>query len=117
MDHELLIKALEATEKGRSYAVATLVDSTMKGTPRKAGAKMIVLEDGTLWGSIGGGRNEKAVQKVITNLNELKKDLTGQVTKCLSFFPTVDRSVGGYEGLFAAQDCLPDNETRDRFAA
>ena len=63
MEHELLIKALRASEKGRSYAVATLVDSTIKGTPRKAGAKMIVLEDGTLWGSIGGGRNEKAVQK------------------------------------------------------
>ncbi|MBI3617101.1 MAG: XdhC family protein [Candidatus Omnitrophica bacterium] len=63
MEHELLVKALRASEKGRSYAVATLVDSTIKGTPRKAGAKMIVLEDGALWGSIGGGRNEKAVQK------------------------------------------------------
>ena len=28
----------------------------------------------------------------------------------------VDRTVGGYEGLIAAQECLPDNETRDRFA-
>ena len=25
----------------------------------------------------------------------------------------MDRSVGGYEGLIAAQDCLPDNDTRD----
>jgi type I restriction enzyme R subunit len=61
--------------------------------------------------------DEKAVQKVITNLDELKKELPGQVTKCLSFFPNVDRTVGGYEGLIAAQDCLPDNETRDKFAA
>jgi type I restriction enzyme R subunit len=37
--------------------------------------------------------------------------------KCLAFFPDVDRSVGGYEGLMAAQQCLPDNATRDKFAA
>ncbi|MBI5150122.1 MAG: XdhC family protein [Candidatus Omnitrophica bacterium] len=62
MDHELLIKALAATDQGHGYVLATIVESTVKGTPRKAGAKMIVLKDGTIWGSIGGGRNEKAVQ-------------------------------------------------------
>ena len=31
--------------------------------------------------------------------------------------PGVDRSVGGYEGLMAAQQCLPNNEVRDKFAA
>ena len=61
--------------------------------------------------------DEKAVQKVITNLDELKKELPGVVARCLAFFPGVDRTVGGYEGLIAAQDCLPNNETRDRFAA
>jgi len=61
--------------------------------------------------------DEKAVQQVITNLDELKKKLPSVLTKCLTFFPNVDRSVGGYEGLIAAQDCLPNNETRDKFAA
>jgi type I restriction enzyme R subunit len=61
--------------------------------------------------------DEKAVQKVITNLDDLKKELPGVVMRCLAFFPGVDRTVGGYEGLIAAQDCLPDNETRDKFAA
>jgi len=61
--------------------------------------------------------DEKAVHKVIENLDELKKELPGQMVKCLSFFPGVDRTIGGYEGLIAAQDCLPDNETRDRFAS
>ena len=37
--------------------------------------------------------------------------------KCLAFFPGVDRTVGGYEGLMAAQQCLPNNEMRDKFAA
>lgn len=63
MDHELLIKALNASLKGQKYAFATVVETTVKGTPRKAGAKMIVLEDGTLFGTIGGGRNEKEAQK------------------------------------------------------
>ena len=61
--------------------------------------------------------DEKAVQKVITNLDDLKKELPGVVARCLAFFPGVDRTVGGYEGLIAAQDCLPDNETRDKLAA
>ncbi len=61
--------------------------------------------------------DETAVQKVITNLDELKKELPGQMVKCLAFFPKVDRTVGGYEGMIAAQDCLPDNESRDKFAA
>ncbi len=61
--------------------------------------------------------DEKAVQKVITNLDDLKKELPGVVARCLAFFPGVDRTVGGYEGLIAAQDCLPDNEIRDKFAA
>lgn len=61
--------------------------------------------------------DDKAVQKVITNLDQLKKALPHSMAKCLSFFPDVDRTVGGYEGLIAAQDCLPNNEARDRFAA
>ncbi len=61
--------------------------------------------------------DDKAVLRVITNLEELKKELPTQVEKCLLFFPGVDRSVGGYEGLIAAQDCLPDNDTCDKFAA
>ena len=63
MDPDLILKALQATREGRSYAFATVVESTKKGTPRKAGAKMIVLEDGSLFGSIGGGRNERAARE------------------------------------------------------
>lgn len=61
--------------------------------------------------------DEKAVQQVVSNIDELRKALPVQVQKCLAFFPNVDRSVGGYEGLLAAQQCLPNNATRDKFAA
>ena len=61
--------------------------------------------------------DEKAVQAVVTNLDELKKELPERVQKCLGFFPGVDRSLTGYEGLLSAQEHLPNNEKRDEFAA
>jgi xanthine dehydrogenase accessory factor len=60
MSAELLQKALKASQKGQNYAFATIIEATLKGTPRKTGAKMIVFEDGASYGTIGGGRNEKA---------------------------------------------------------
>ena len=61
--------------------------------------------------------DEKAVQAVITNLDELKKELPERVQKCLAFFPGIDKTLEGYEGLLAAQEHLPNNERRDAFAA
>ena len=49
--------------------------------------------------------------------HELRQALPVHMQKCLAFFPKVDRTVGGYEGLLEAQQCLPDNATRDKFAA
>jgi xanthine dehydrogenase accessory factor len=60
MSSEVLYKALEASQKGQTYAFATIIEATVKGTPRKSGAKMVVFDDGTSFGTIGGGRNEKA---------------------------------------------------------
>jgi type I restriction enzyme R subunit len=57
------------------------------------------------------------VQQVVSNIDELRKALPVQMQKCLAFFPGVDRSLGGYEGLMAAQEKLPSNEVRDQFAA
>lgn len=70
---DLILKAFEAQKKGQSYAFATVVESTTKGTPRKAGAKMVVLEDGTIFGSIGGGRNEKNAQLECLKAIKLRK--------------------------------------------
>ncbi|HEV2860527.1 MAG TPA: HsdR family type I site-specific deoxyribonuclease [Pyrinomonadaceae bacterium] len=61
--------------------------------------------------------DEQSVQQVITNLDELKRQFPAAAAACLAYFPDVDRSVGGYEGLILAQECLPDNERRDAFAA
>jgi type I restriction enzyme, R subunit len=61
--------------------------------------------------------DEKSVQAVIQNLDKLKGELPASMDACLAYFPGVDRTVAGYEGLMLAQDCLPDNDTRDKFAA
>jgi type I restriction enzyme R subunit len=61
--------------------------------------------------------DEKAVQKVVTNIDELRKQLPVQMQKCLAFFNGVDRTVGGYEGLIAAHECIRGNELKDTFAA
>ena len=47
MSSEILYKALKASQKGQNYAFATITEATLKGTPRKMGAKMIVLDDGS----------------------------------------------------------------------
>jgi len=61
--------------------------------------------------------DEEGITRVVTNITELLDRLPGAVEKCLSRFEGVDRTLEGYEGLIAAQECLPDNETRDAFAA
>lgn len=61
--------------------------------------------------------DEEGITRVVTNIRELVDQLPGAMATCLGYFSGVDRSVAGYEGLIGAQDRLPDNETRDRFAA
>jgi xanthine dehydrogenase accessory factor len=51
-------KLAELTREGCPVAIATVVDS--KGSsPREAGARMLVLDDGRFFGTIGGGHLEK----------------------------------------------------------
>ena len=61
--------------------------------------------------------DEKSVQQAVSNIAELAAVLPSAVQKCLEYFAGVDRSLTGYEGLIAAQDCLPTNERRDAFAS
>ncbi len=61
--------------------------------------------------------DDKSVTAVVSNIQELKDQLPEAMQKCLAFFAGVDRTVEGYEGLIAAQQCLPNNEVRDNFAA
>lgn len=75
----------------------------MKGTPRKAGAKMIVFEDGSSWGSIGGGRNEKAA------IAECLKSIQSQkpATVTYNYFGRVGESICGGQMKVFIEPVLP----------
>lgn len=61
--------------------------------------------------------DEEAMLRVVENIEALKDQVPEAVAACLAYFPNVDRTLSGYEGLIAAQECLPDDDTRDAFAA
>ena len=61
--------------------------------------------------------DDQSVKQVVSNIQELKDKLPEAMQKCLAFFAGCDRTLQGYEGLIAAQQCLPNNEVRDHFAA
>ena len=61
--------------------------------------------------------DESSMKKVITNIEEVKKQVPALMKKCLSYFMGVDRTVEGWEGLMAAQECLPTNKDKDAFGA
>ena len=61
--------------------------------------------------------DEQGFQQVVSGITTLKNQLPGAIQKCLGYFLGVNRTLIGYEGLIAAQECLPNNDTRDNFAA
>lgn len=61
--------------------------------------------------------DEKQMEKVVKNLDELFDKFPLAMDTCLAYFDGVDRSISGYEGLIAAQECIPTNDVRDNFAA
>lgn len=84
-----VIAALAAPPVNRAdlkKALVTIVE-TKGSTPRKAGANMIVYEDGTVFGTIGGGCAEagliQTAREVIRNGNYrfCKVDMTGEVAE------------------------------------
>jgi xanthine dehydrogenase accessory factor len=55
-------KIEELRSEGKKAALCVVI-STAGSTPRKIGAKMLVLEDGSIYGTIGGGSVEKDVME------------------------------------------------------
>ena len=58
-----------------------------------------------------------SVEKIITNIEGVKAKIPEMVENCINFFPGVDRTRDDWEGLVAAQDCLPNDEIKDAFGA
>jgi len=74
---EILKKVMELSEKNIRFALVTIVDKKGSG-PRGIGSRMVVLEDGRIFGSIGGGQLEGdvigyAIQQIRTGEPIFKK--------------------------------------------
>lgn len=61
--------------------------------------------------------DDKSVLQVISNIAVLREQLAPAIETALAFFPGVDRTVGGYEGLITAQAAIASDETKDAFGA
>lgn len=59
----------------------------------------------------------KEIDGVVESIESFKQLFPDAMQKCLCYFPDIDRTILGYEGLIVAQDCLVGNEKKDAFAA
>lgn len=59
-DQEIFEKLKVLKESGTGVCLATIVKTT-GSTPREVGAKMIICNDKTIYGSVGGGCGERQV--------------------------------------------------------
>lgn len=60
--------------------------------------------------------DEETIKTIISNIEEIKALLPAFIEECINFFPGVDRTIGGWEGLQAAQQCLVDEKIKTDFA-
>jgi xanthine dehydrogenase accessory factor len=81
--HEILDETLEMLEAGRPFALVTLI-ADQGSTPRAAGAEMLVREDGSIAGTIGGGLIEHSMMQAAAEAiaerrsRRLSADLSGR---------------------------------------
>lgn len=61
--------------------------------------------------------DEASMKKVVTNIEEVKKELPRLLAACLKYFEGVDRNLDDWETLVEAQQKLPNNDKKDAFAA
>ncbi|GFN22258.1 MAG: XdhC family protein [Thermoanaerobacteraceae bacterium] len=86
MDKELVNTIVNLLEQGETFVLATIV-RTKGSTPREAGSGLVVLPDGRMFGTIGGGCAEAEVrQRALEVLQDgkagvVRVDLTAEVAE------------------------------------
>ena len=72
-------KMFEYLREGKEMVLVTVVASS-GATPRGAGARMVVTEEGRIWGTIGGGaveyRSEQMAKQVLKEKSSLGHDFS-----------------------------------------
>ena len=101
---KILQEILKSSKTAQLCALATVVESSLKGTPQKAGAKMLIFSNGSIEGTIGGGSNEK---KTIKESLEAIKSKTPRLVE-LNFSKKEKYLCGGTLKVFI-EPILPQN--------
>lgn len=60
--------------------------------------------------------DEESIKTVVKNIDEMRAQIPAFMDECLRFFPGVDRTLGAWEGLQAAQQCLRNEDVKTEFA-
>lgn len=100
-----IIDDLKQIESERIPAVLCIVISTTGSTPRKAGSKMIVYQDGSIKGTIGGGSIEfQVIQKAL----EMISACAGNQTLQFNLLDDLQMQCGGAMDVYMEPvACLP----------
>ena len=104
---DIFQKLAEVQKEGTQAALAIVV-RTRGSAPRKAGAKMIIMEDGSIFGTLGGGDLERKV------VEESLEALRGGQAKLTSFHLDaakggLDMMCGGEIEIYIEPVCQPEN--------
>ncbi|HTP52774.1 MAG TPA: xanthine dehydrogenase accessory protein XdhC [Anaeromyxobacteraceae bacterium] len=100
---DLLSRALELRERGLRFATVTVVGCE-GSSPRHLGAKMIAAEDGSLYGTIGGGRlEERALERARAAIASGRPERLD-----LALGPGLGQCCGGRVELLVEPDVAPD---------
>ena len=86
--------------RGQSFVVATLFDKA-GSAPRMAGAKMVVRPDGTIAGTIGGGRLEADAMRAAQGVLAARRST-------LQAFDLTSADVAGTDMICGGKSCRND---------
>ena len=64
---EIYQELVNIISRGERAVLATIINS-QGSTPRKAGAKMLIKEDGTFVGTVGGGGTEHQIRQKVSEV-------------------------------------------------
>lgn len=90
---------LEIKKTGKKAALATII-RTKGSTPRKTGSKMLIIEDGKLIGTIGGGCGEAEVIEIAMEVIYKQQPAQHQVDLTKGLFYEDGGICGGIMDVF-----------------
>ena len=101
-DIALFAEIVRLHTAGNASVLATVIDSS-GSSPRKVGARMLVREDGSILGSVGGGRVEQEV--IVSALAALRDGQPRQISFRLT--ERYNHVCGGFMGIFLEPNAAP----------